>query len=113
MESRLTRDKGHLAQHDPTQGEIQVHLDIATDAMVQFDGDVTCMFHYCVWHVGEMDRLASEVLTADAEKYLGVDEDLERRRKKSKDNENQYMTFCKGWDGQDVRKNYVKETVLN
>lgn len=79
--SRLTRDKGHLAQHDPTQGEIQVHLDIATDAMVQFDGDVTCMFHDCVWHVGEMDRLASEVLTADAEKYFGVDEDLERTKK--------------------------------
>lgn len=46
--------------------------------MVQLDRDVAGMLHDQVRHVGEVDGLAGEVATAEAQVDLGVGENLRR-----------------------------------
>lgn len=72
----LTWYKRYFTQHYPAQSEEQMDLKVFPDPMMQFDGDIPGMVHYDVRHVGEMHRLAIEVLTSNTEKHLGPDKYL-------------------------------------
>lgn len=56
-----------------------MNLDVATDTMVQLDGDISGVLHDRVGHVGKLYRLTGKVLSADAEEYLRVHEYLDTR----------------------------------
>lgn len=44
-----------------------MNLQVATDVVVEFNGDISRMLHYPVWHVRVPDRLRVVALTANAE----------------------------------------------
>jgi hypothetical protein len=50
--------------------------------MMKLDRDITCMFHYRIGHVREVNGLAIVVLTADAEVNLRQREDLLEEEKR-------------------------------
>lgn len=76
---KLTRNERHFAQHNPTQCEIQMHLNVLADAMMQFDGDVACIFHHRIGHVRKVHRFANEMLSTNAEKCFRMDKYLQTR----------------------------------
>lgn len=77
--SSLTRLEGDLAGHDPARGEGELNLDEAADAVVQLDADVARVLEDPVFHVGVGDRVAEEVLAADAEPDLRLGEHLKKK----------------------------------
>lgn len=68
----LTRVEGDLADHDPARGEGELELDELADSVVQLDRDVARVLEDPVLHVGVDDRLAQEVLAADAERDVDL-----------------------------------------
>lgn len=77
--SSLTRLERDLAGHDPARGEGELNLDEAADAVVQLDADVARVLEDPVLHVGVGDRVAEEVLAADAEPDLRLGEHLKKK----------------------------------
>lgn len=65
--SGLTGHEGDLAEQNPFHGKVQVHLQVTSDAVVQFYGDISRMLHIRVSHVIIAHWFPVVVLSADAE----------------------------------------------
>lgn len=71
-----------------------MHLYVFADAMVQFDGNVTCILHYGVGHVGKVHGLAVEMLSADAEEHFCMCEYLWKLPKSRAKGGKKKIVFC-------------------
>lgn len=67
MVTLLTGYEGNFAEQNPFHGKIQTHLQVTTDPMVQFDGDISRMLHIRVPHVIVAHWLPVVVQATDAE----------------------------------------------
>ena len=50
--------------------------------MMQLNGNITCMVHYCIGHVGKMDGFTRKMTATNAKEYFSMDKNLKLCKKK-------------------------------